>query len=150
LHRSNLSLNWDGIKMISEHSIITKRGTNGHTIQEYYDTQAGPTAYLGTAVAGFPNLFMIFGPNTTTGHASTDYMMQLVKPIVDGTVVSLDVKPEASDHYNEWLHSRLSRSVHVSCTSWYRTSGDGKVSSIFPASATYFWWLTRQPNWGDF
>ncbi|KAJ6500883.1 FAD/NAD-P-binding domain-containing protein [Mycena sanguinolenta] len=183
LHRPNLTLNWDGIQSIFERGILTKkgvklefdamifatgfvtdqfsiqiRGIGGMTIQQYYDSQGGPKAYLGVTVPGFPNLFMIAGPNTTTGHTSVilfeelqiDYILKFVKPILDGVVSTFEVSSEATDRYNDWIHDRLSRSVHMSCTSWYRVGGTGKISSIFPGSGTLFWWCTRKPRWSDY
>ncbi|KAF7359016.1 hypothetical protein MSAN_01242300 [Mycena sanguinolenta] len=183
LHRPNLILNWDGIHSIFERGIITEkgvklefdvmifatgfvtdqfpiqiRGTGGKTIQQYYDSQGGPKAYLGVTIPGFPNLFMIAGPNTTTGHTSVllfeelqiDYILKFVKPILDGAVSTFEVSSEATDQYNNWIHTRLSRSVHMSCVSWYRVGGTGKISSIFPGSGTLFWWCTRTPRWSDY
>ncbi|KAJ7334902.1 hypothetical protein DFH08DRAFT_785005 [Mycena albidolilacea] len=183
LHRPNLKLNWDGIQSICEDGIITKKGEKltfdvlifatgftadrypltvvgdkGKTVQDYYDSQGGPKAYLGTTVPGFQNLFLIAGPNTTTGHTSVilteelqiNYIIQLVKPIVDGLVATLDVTPRATDAYNDVIHARLSKSVFVECISWYRSGGEGKVSSIFPGSMLLYGWWVRRPRWEDY
>ncbi|KAJ7232037.1 hypothetical protein B0H12DRAFT_1076986 [Mycena haematopus] len=133
----------------------------GETIQQYYDSQRGPKAYMGMTVPGFPNLFMIGGPNTTTGHTSVllfeelqargslllhcttnnqgpdlDWLYpQFVKPILDGVVTTFEVSSEATDRYNNWIQSRLSRSVHMSCASWYRVAGTGKSQASFPVQA---------------
>ncbi|KAJ6471235.1 hypothetical protein C8R47DRAFT_1179509 [Mycena vitilis] len=174
LYRPNLQLNWDGIQSISEDGIITKKGqklsfdaiifatgfiadrypltvvgNTGKTVQEYYDSQGGPKAYLGTTIPGFPNLLVIGGPNTASGHTSVilteemqiNYILQVVKPILDGLVSSVDVKTQAANRYNELIHARLARSVFVHCVSWYRSGGVGKVSSIFPGPMfLYGWW----------
>ncbi|KAJ7232049.1 hypothetical protein B0H12DRAFT_1029168, partial [Mycena haematopus] len=184
LHRPNLKLNWDGIQSITEDGIITKKGeklsfdvlifatgftadryplrvvgdTSTKTVQDYYDSQGGPKAYFGITVPGFPNLFMLGGPNTATGHTSVlhteelqiSYILQLVKPIVDGLVSSIDVTPRATDAYNDLIHARLSRSVFMECLSWYRTGGVGKVSSIFPGPMFLYGWWIRRPRWEDY
>ncbi|KAJ7494238.1 hypothetical protein B0H11DRAFT_2156124 [Mycena galericulata] len=183
LHRPNLSLNWDGIQSICEDGIITNKGDKfpfdliifstgytadsypltvvgdtGKTVAEYYASQGGPKAYLGTTVPGFPNLFILGGPNTTTGHTSVilteeiqiNYIMKFVKPILDGMVSTFDVKTSATDAYNDRIHARLSRSVFVECVSWYRTGGEGKVSSIFPGTMLLYGWWMRRPQWGDY
>ncbi|KAJ6567001.1 hypothetical protein B0H19DRAFT_716653 [Mycena capillaripes] len=183
LHRPNLRLNWDGIQSISEDGILTKKGEKlsfdviifatgfttdryplnvvgdtGKTVQEYYDSQGGPKAYLGTTVPGFPNLFMVAGPNTATGHTSVilteemqiNYIMQFVKPILDGLVSTFDVTTRATDAYNDLIHARLTRSVFVHCVSWYRSGGEGKVSSIFPGPMFLFGWWVRKAKWEDF
>ncbi|KAJ7127550.1 hypothetical protein C8R43DRAFT_696039 [Mycena crocata] len=146
LHRPNLSLNWDGIQSITEDGIITKKGeklpfdviifatgftadsfplhlvgATRKTVQQYYDSQGGPKAYLGVTIPGFPNLFILGGPNTTTGHTSVilteelqiNYTMKFVKPILDGLVSTFDVTPQATDLYNEMIQARLARSVFV-------------------------------------
>ncbi|KAF7358999.1 hypothetical protein MSAN_01240600 [Mycena sanguinolenta] len=184
LHRPNLKLNWDGIQSICEDGIITKKGeklsfdvlifatgftanryplhvvgnTTPKTVQDYYDSQGGPKAYMGTTVPGFPNLFLLAGPNTATGHTSvlhteelqTGYIMQLIKPILNGLISSVDVKPSATDAYNDVIQARLSRSVFVECSSWYRTGGNGKVSSIFPGPMFLYGWWIRRPKWEDY
>jgi len=183
LHRPNLSLNWDGIQSICADGIITKngekldfdvmifatgfiadrfpleiRGTDGRSVQDYYEEQGGPKAYIGTTVPGFPNMFMISGPNTTTGHFSVvfsveqqvDYILKFVKPILRGVVSSFEVTPAATDRYDARIQEMLSRSVHVSCTSWYRTGEDGRVSSVFPGPGMLLWWWIRRVHWGDY
>ncbi|KAJ7184662.1 hypothetical protein C8R46DRAFT_464998 [Mycena filopes] len=183
LHQPNLSLNWDGIQSICEDGIITKTGQKlsfdviifatgftadrfplkivgnaGKTVQEYYDSQGGPKAYLGTTIPSFPNLFLIAGPNTATGHTSVilteelqiNYITQFVKPVLDGLVSTFDVTTRATDAYNELIHARLARSVFVGCASWYRTGGEGKISSIFPGPMLLYGWWVRRPKWADF
>ncbi|KAJ7684224.1 hypothetical protein DFH06DRAFT_1155057 [Mycena polygramma] len=183
LHRPNMKLNWDGIQSICDDGIITKKGEKlafdviifatgftadryqlnivgetGKTVQEYYDSQGGPKAYLGTTVPGFPNLFLIAGPNTASGHTSVilteemqiDYILQFVKPILDGLVSTFDVTTRATDAYNDLIHARLARSVFVECVSWYRSGGEGKVTSIFPGPMFLYGWWVRQAKWEDY
>ncbi|KAJ7645054.1 hypothetical protein DFH06DRAFT_1425707, partial [Mycena polygramma] len=183
LHRPNMKLNWDGIDSICEDGIVTKKGEKlpfdviifatgfaadrypltvvgdaGTTVQEYYDSQNGPTAYLGTTVPRFPNFFMIGGPNIATGHTSAilteelqiNYILKFVKPILDGLVATFDVTPAATDAYNDVIQARLARSVWVECASWYRAGGEGKVSSIFPGPMLLFGWWLRTPRWADY
>ncbi|KAJ6500898.1 hypothetical protein C8R45DRAFT_1210585 [Mycena sanguinolenta] len=183
LHRPNLSLNWDGIQSICEDGIITKTGqrllfdviifatgfaadryalavvgATGKTVQEYYDSQGGPKAYLGTTIPGFPNLFLLGGPNLGTGHTSSiltgelqmGYILKFVKPIIDGVVSTFEVTSEATDAYNDLIQRRLERSVFVECTSWYRTAGEGKVSSVFPGPMMLYGWWVRRPTWAHY
>ncbi|KAK0455286.1 FAD/NAD-P-binding domain-containing protein [Desarmillaria tabescens] len=182
LHRPNLSLNWDGIESVFEGGIVTKKGEKlpfdvlifstgfvaddyplhvrglSQTVKEYYESAGGPKAYVGTTVPGFPNLFMIAGPNTATGHLSVifteevqiNYILQLLKPILEGHVSSINVTDEATDAYNEKIHARLAKSVFVDCVSWYRKGSDGKVTSIFPGSGFLFWWWLRKVDWSHY
>ncbi|KAF5372781.1 hypothetical protein D9615_010117 [Tricholomella constricta] len=183
LHQSNVELNWSKIDSIAEDGIITRQGEhlrfdtiilatgfsadkypliiygkNGQTIQEYFNSQGGPTAYLGTTVPGFPNFYVIGGPNTATGHTSVifteevqvNYIIQLIKPILEGRISSIDVTARATDRYNAKIQARLARSVFMGCTSWYRAEGSGKVTSMFPGASALFWWWLRRPIWEDY
>ncbi|KAF8624356.1 hypothetical protein AX15_005919 [Amanita polypyramis BW_CC] len=183
LHRPNVSLCFEGIKELVEDGIITKndeildfdvvigatgfsadnypvyvKGREKRTINEYYRASGGPTAYLGTTIPGFPNFFMLGGPNITTGHASaiysyelqSNYILQLVKPILVGRMISVEVKSEATDEYNANVQKRLSKSVFVHCINWYRVGGDGKVAGVFPGSSTLMWWWLRRPVWSHY
>ncbi|TFK35452.1 hypothetical protein BDQ12DRAFT_688167 [Crucibulum laeve] len=182
LHRPNLVLNWEGIESIAETGIITKKGdeipfdvlifATGYaadsypipvrgtmqTIQEYYEAEKGPKAYLGTTIPGFPNFFTIFGPNTATGHTSViytnevqvNYIIQLIQPILARKVSSVEVKTGPTDKYNDKIHARLSQSVFTQCLSWYRVGGEGKITNIFPGAATTFWLWLRKPNWDHY
>ncbi|KAJ8094043.1 hypothetical protein PM082_009933 [Marasmius tenuissimus] len=182
LHRPNVEMNWDGIQSITEDGILTKKGEKlpfdvlifatgfvaddyplnvkgtRETVKEYYDRNGGPTAFMGTTLPGFPNFFMLAGPNTTTGHTSVifteecqiDYMLQLIKPIIYRDVKTVEVTDKSTDRYNDKIQDRLRRSVFVDCVSWYRKGRDGKVTSIFPGTAFLFWWWFRRANWNDY
>ncbi|KAG6830865.1 hypothetical protein H0H92_014230 [Tricholoma furcatifolium] len=184
LHYDNVRLVYDGIDSIVEDGIVTKgkhhsfdtiilatgyhtdtyplhvEGKNGQTVQEYFDSKRGPVAYRGTSIPGFPNFYMICGPNTATGHTSVifteevqiNYSLDLIKPILEGKARSIDVKHAATDRWNEDLQARLSRSVFNSgCShSWYRVNGTGKINTMFPGSAAEFWWCLWRPNWRDY
>ncbi|RXW18729.1 hypothetical protein EST38_g7127 [Candolleomyces aberdarensis] len=135
------------------------RGSEGTTVKDYYGTKGGPAAYMGTCFPGFPNLFALLGPNSAIGHASVifneeaqiQHALQLVKPVVDGTAKSFEVKHEATDDYNEWLHKRLSTSVWTDCSSYYQLDGQGsKNVATFPGPVALFWWQLRKPRWEVF
>lgn len=183
LYKNNVELNWDGIALIVKDGIITKQGEHllfdtiilatgyaadqyplvvngkhGETIQEHFAAQGGATAYLGTCVPGFPNFYLIGGPNTATGHTSVifteevqiNYILQLIKPIVERRILSIDVTTRATTEYDVKIQKRLSRSVFVGCNSWYRVAGSGKITNIFPGAAALFWWWLWRPIWADY
>ncbi|KAJ7689783.1 hypothetical protein B0H17DRAFT_1202036 [Mycena rosella] len=176
-----MSLNWDGIRSICAEGLITKtgdklefdvlifatgfvtdrfplpiRGAEGKTVQEYYDVQGCPNAYIGTTIPGI-RVTRDPRPNTATGFTSVifteelqiDYILKFVKPILNGVVSSFEVTSTATDRYNKRIQDMLLRSVHMSCTSWYCVGGDGPISSIFPGPGTLWWW-TRRPQWDDY
>jgi cation diffusion facilitator CzcD-associated flavoprotein CzcO len=100
----------------------------------------GARAYLGLAVAGFPNMFLMYGPNTNTGNTSViyfhesqaRYIVQAAELVAGGRV--LDVRPEVATAYDAEMQARLADSVWVGCDSWYRTPG-GRVVANWPGSA---------------
>jgi cation diffusion facilitator CzcD-associated flavoprotein CzcO len=87
---------------------------------------------------GFPNFFLIFSPNTVTGHFSVtlasenmvNYALKFIKPISQGEVKTCEVKENAERRWTERLQRELKNSVWMSggCTSWYR-KGDWNATA---------------------
>jgi cation diffusion facilitator CzcD-associated flavoprotein CzcO len=101
-----------------------------------------PQAYAGTTVAGFPNLFMISGPNTGVGHTSVVYMIESqVRHILrcldavrgSGAAV-LEARPAVQRRYNERLQRRMRRTVWMTggCRSWY-LDARGRNTALWPS-----------------
>lgn len=98
----------------------------------------GPEAYLGLAVSGFPNLFMLYGPNTNLGHNSIIYMIEAQVDYVLQALAAgrpLSVKAEVMERYNDDLQQQLANTPWAgTCTSWYKTA-DGKILNNWPHTA---------------
>lgn len=142
---------------IGERYPMHVQGLNGITIQGYYDAHDGPTAYFGTAIPDIPNFYLLVGPNTGTSTSTLfveevqiGYILQLVQPVLNGSVSSFTVKDAPTDAYNAKVQERISRSVFVHCSSWARTNGTGKIFNPFPWAVTLWWWWLRKPNWAHF
>jgi len=164
LVRPNVELVTDAIERITAHGIITAdgrerevdtlvcatgfdavhllssvrvTGMQGRTLREAW--ASGPEAYRGITVAGFPNMFLMLGPNTATGHTSTllyiepevGHAISCMQSVRTGTHRWIDVKPEVMRAYNDQLQSRLGSSVWAQCRSWYRIEG-GRIVALFP------------------
>jgi len=108
----------------------------------------GPEAYKGTTISGFPNFFILMGPNTGLGHSSMVYMIESqVNYVLDALKQmerkgwnTVDVKPETQRSYNEDLQSRLDGSVwHTGCQSWY-VNESGRNTTLWPG----FTWQFRK------
>ena len=104
----------------------------------------GAEGYLGSAVAGFPNLFTLYGPNTNLGHNSIILMLESqFRWIVQAVALvpaggSVAVRPEVQQRYNAWLQKRLARTVFAQgCRSWYLTP-DGRNTQNWPATTLDF------------
>ncbi|MGH3451599.1 MAG: hypothetical protein ACRDQW_12920, partial [Haloechinothrix sp.] len=114
-------------------------------------------AYLGMTVPGFPNLFIMYGPNTNLGVGSIIYMLesqaryirQAVEHIARQEKSYLDVRAEVADEYDEKLQARLGKSVWTSCSSWYRNAA-GRITSNWPGTVSAYRLATRKLNTADF
>ncbi|MEA2362162.1 MAG: hypothetical protein QOD71_1307 [Thermoleophilaceae bacterium] len=123
------------------------RGRDGRTLAETWD--GSPSAYKGAAVAGFPNLFFLVGPNTGLGHNSIVFMIESQINYVAGALRTMrrrgarivDVRPEAQAAYNAELDEMTEGTVWVSggCSSYY-IDRNGRNSTIWPT----FTWPFRQ------
>jgi cation diffusion facilitator CzcD-associated flavoprotein CzcO len=115
------------------------RGADGRTLSEHW--QGSPQAYVGTTLAGFPNLFMLYGPNLNLGHSSIVYMLESqIGYVMEGlramdarNAATLEVKPEVQDAWNDYLQERLAGTVWDTggCKSWY-LDANGRDSVMWP------------------
>ena len=91
--------------------------------------ERGMTALRGTTFAGFPNLFMLVGPNTGLGHTSIilmiesqiSYVMDALRTIDERRLATVEPRSEAQDAYNAALQAAMEGSVWTEggCSSWY-------------------------------
>ena len=113
-------------------------GSEGKVLSEAW--AQGPEAFHGISVAGFPNMFLMLGPNTATGHTSTllyiepgvQHAIACMRAVRKGGRRWIALRPEAQRAYNEALQARLAGSVWSLCRSWYRMDGNGRITAIFP------------------
>jgi len=148
-----------GTGFIADNYPFNLRGTRS-TLKEYNDAHGGPMAYLGSTVPGFPNLFMMQGPNTATGHTSiiaseelqATYLLQLLEPVRTGVLTSIAPTDAATDKYNATLQEKLKDFVWSQCASWYRAGADGRgrVIHLFPGPFVLLWWWLRRVRWEDY
>ena len=134
---------FDAIDRAAAH-LIRARGV---TLSEHWARSM--TAYVGTAVHGFPNLVTMLGPNTALGHhsqtvmleAQADHLVAQLDYMDRNGVAALEVRKEAQDRYNAWLDQRLEGTVWQAggCSSWYQRE-DGRNPSTYP---TYTWNFRR-------
>ncbi|MEU4619924.1 NAD(P)/FAD-dependent oxidoreductase [Actinoplanes sp. NPDC023801] len=132
---------------------IEVTGQDGHRLAgEWRD---GAHAYLGLAVPGFPNMFLVYGPNTNTGNTSVIYfheaqarwITQAVRAVAAGD--TLAVRPDVAAGYDSEIQSRLAGSVWTTCQSWYRTA-TGRVVTNWPGKAKEYRRRTATLNRADF
>jgi cyclohexanone monooxygenase len=128
------------------------KGTSGQTLSDAWSA-GGIQAYKGTAVAGFPNLFLVVGPNTGLGHSSMVYMIesQLAyfidawRTIRRHGLATVEVRPEAQQAWNADLQRRMRHTVwHTGgCRSWY-LDAHGRNVTLWPRTTYTFRRLTKR------
>jgi cation diffusion facilitator CzcD-associated flavoprotein CzcO len=116
------------------------KGRDGETLADAWQN-TGPRAYLGTTVPGFPNLFLMTGPNTGIGHTSLVYMIESQVPYVLGAldvldrpgVAALDVRADVADRFDEDLQRAMTKTVWNAggCQSWYLHES-GRNATLWP------------------
>jgi cation diffusion facilitator CzcD-associated flavoprotein CzcO len=127
------------------------QGLGGRLLSEAW--RGGAHAYLGIAVAGFPNFFLMLGPNTATGHTST---LLYIEPQVEHAIACMQrvqregrrwiaVKPEVAAAHDEALQRRLATSVWSRCSSWYRHE-NGRIVAIWPGFTAAYVKAVRRPD----
>jgi cation diffusion facilitator CzcD-associated flavoprotein CzcO len=118
----------------------------------------GAEAYLGLAIAGFPNMFMLYGPNSNLGAGSVVYMLESQIRYVVGALLELrctgarylDVRRDVHTRFNTELQRRLRGSVWTAgCSNWYVTES-GKVTNNWPGIAFEYRRRTRRFRIADY
>ncbi|ERT03339.1 dimethylaniline monooxygenase [Sporothrix schenckii 1099-18] len=136
-------------------------GEGGTTLPAHWQSFGGPEAYNCTSLSGFPNFFILLGPNTATGHTSTimaaensiNFALRIIKPLLDGEGTQVDVKRSAEEQYVHRIQDALANTVWNSgCQSWYidRTPGkEGKKwnGMTYPYSQIHYWYRCLFPTW---
>lgn len=128
------------------------RGRDGTRLADVW--REFPRAYLGTTVPGFPNFFVVTGPNTGIGHTSAvfviesqmEYVMRALDAALSaGPQGTVEVSAEAEDAYTTWVHREMEKTVwhDGGCTSWYQ-SRSGRVVAMFPGFSFSFRRLARR------
>jgi cation diffusion facilitator CzcD-associated flavoprotein CzcO len=125
------------------------RGLGGRGLHDA--VRDGAASYLGIGVHGFPNLFLLMGPNTGLGHnsmivmieAQARYAVQAIEALRDRALVSVDVRADVQRAFTEEIQARLAKSVWATgCSSWYLD--DGKNGTTWPGFTLEYLARTRR------
>lgn len=183
LTRPNVELVTDPISHITPEGIVTRDGTarevdvivygtgfqatdflapmkiiglDGRELSEAW--RDGAEAHLGITVTGFPNLFLLYGPNTNLGHNSIIYMLESQIRYVLGCVRAIrrhrlawvEVRPEVQRAFNLGLQDRFDHTVWTAgCSNWYQTDS-GKIVNNWPGTTFGYRKATRRPDPRDY
>lgn len=123
---------------------VRVRGRGGLALEEVW--KDGAKALLGVSVPGFPNFFMLYGPNTNLGHNSilfmveqqVSYIMQLIESMVVDGVRTVEVSESAMDRFDREILSATERTVwDEECSSWYKNEA-GRITNNWPDYTTRY------------
>jgi cation diffusion facilitator CzcD-associated flavoprotein CzcO len=128
------------------------RGRNGRSLRERWAN--GAEAYLGLTVSGFPNFFMLYGPNTNgvnsilfMHEAQAHYVVRALRIMRRRRLRSLEVRESVERAYNEKVQAGMAGTVWVAGCSNYYTAADGRIVTQLPYSAGEYWLRTRLVGW---
>ena len=177
-NRENVALVTDSIERVTPDGIVTADGTTravdtivlatGFSTTKYLAAidvvgrggtalanawDGGAHAYLGITTSGFPNLFMLYGPNTNNGsilymiEAQVDYLMRHLARMDDEDLAWIDVRPEVEEAYNTNLQADLDAVEvwQVSCNNYYRAA-NGRIVTQWPHSMSEYRAWTSRPD----
>jgi len=185
LNRSNVELVTDAIAEVREHSIVTRDGVErpidvliygtgfratepligcrvvGRGGVEIHDAwKERMSAYLGVTVTGFPNFFMLLGPNTGLGHnsvvlmieAQVRYAVRCLKLMKRRKQRVIEVRAETQQRFVEEIYHRMSGTVWQSggCHSWYQDQRTGEITTLWPGSVVSYLRRTRSVSPSDY
>ncbi|MBO9352674.1 FAD-dependent oxidoreductase [Bordetella petrii] len=151
-----------GFDAINFLSSIEVRGRGGESIRERWDNE-GAEAYLGLTVPGFPNFFVLAGPNTALGHGGSvvasleiqvRYVMGVLRQAMEragGERFEIEVRREVCDDFNRRVQSAHDKMIwtHKGMSNWYRTA-TGKVVAPTPFRNDDYWHMLRDTRIADF
>jgi cation diffusion facilitator CzcD-associated flavoprotein CzcO len=185
IQRPNVELVTDPISEVREHSLLTASGAERPADVLIYATgfratdlldgvrlvgrggidfhqawRASRSALWGIAMSGFPNFFMLLGPNTGLGHnsvvlmieAQIRYVMSCLKRMQRRGYSAMDLRPESQRRFGDFLRRRLATTVWQTggCRSWYQDAETGENPTIWPGSVVAYRRRTRRVAAGDY
>jgi cation diffusion facilitator CzcD-associated flavoprotein CzcO len=179
LARENVGLVTDGITEIRENGIVTADGTvhevdaivfatgfhvtdspmfwrmtgsDGRSLGQKWADE-GQQAYKGAAVAGYPNMLLIVGPNCGLGHSSMifmieshiNYLLSALRTMDQQALETFEIRPQVQDAFNADLQKRMKRTIWSTggCSSWY-LDRHGRNTTLWPGFTFEFRLATRR------
>jgi len=183
LARDDVELVTSGIAHLTEDAVVTRDGrrrpvdvvilatgfeTNDFLAPIHVEGPGGLTlasewkqaarAHLGISVAGFPNLFLMYGPNTNLGHNSivfmiecqARYILDCIRKLAVRGGASLEVRREVMEAADDRLQQRMAATTWSQTgKSWYKNA-EGRVTNNWPGSTVEYWWKTRRADLGEY
>jgi cation diffusion facilitator CzcD-associated flavoprotein CzcO len=153
-HKADVIIYATGFKVIESVTSLNVAGRDGRRLRP-----GNLEAYRGITMAGFPNLFLLLGPNTALGHTSVVFMIEsqiqhvlsCLRLIARDKADAIEVVESAQRRYNDALQRRLRRAVwsEGGCRSWY-LDAEGINRTLWPGFTFEYWARTRRARPGDY
>jgi cation diffusion facilitator CzcD-associated flavoprotein CzcO len=121
-------------------------GRGGRELHEFWAGE--PRAYLGITVPGFPNFFMIYGPNTNSPvtvfflEAQARFALRSIQWVTRRRARSIEARSAVFEWFDRWLQRQMVGSVWASANNYFRTAS-GRVVTQWPVSPTRYWLLAK-------
>jgi 4-hydroxyacetophenone monooxygenase len=147
-----LATGFKASELLSSYEIV---GRNGRVLSDYWEND-NASAYFGTTVPGFPNFFILLGPNVGSGHGGSmirniecqaNYATSVLQEMFDKQASTAEVREDIYQSYSKKIDEAHEKMVwtHPGVDNWYRNSR-GRVVVITPWRNDAFWRMTRQAN----
>jgi cation diffusion facilitator CzcD-associated flavoprotein CzcO len=156
LHPADVAIFATGFDVTNCLSPIAIHGRDGAQLEALW--KDGPFAYRGVAVPGFPNMLIMYGPNTNLGHnsiivmleAQARYIVQCLSHMVERNLTTLEVSQGACRLWNERVQRELGQMVWTTgCGSWYESAG-GRITANWSGSTLEYRRVMKSPVFSDF
>jgi hypothetical protein len=134
-------------------------GKNGKSLKERFTPHRD--TYLTMTVDGFPNFFMMLGPNSAIGSGSLtmmietegDYIIKCIRKLQKEDYISMMPRPERVKDFMDYTNEYFKNTVYMDeCNSWYRSDGGkgDRITGLWPGSTLHCLEALRAPRWEDF
>lgn len=146
-----------GFETTGWHWSVDVVGKNGKRLNDQWKER--PQAYLGITVANFPNMFVLYGPNTNLGHNSITFMLErqveyTVKALSELAAnggAAMDVTEAVQTRFNETLQADLAKTTWADphCRSWYKNE-HGDITQNWSSHTRDYAKATERVDWADY
>jgi len=157
LHEADVLVFGTGFRVVDAAAELNVAGRDGVKLKDAW--ASGVEAFRGITVPGFPNFFMLLGPNTGLGHTSVVFMIEAqvqhvlscLRVLSRAKASTIEARAPAARRYNDALQHRLRRAVWSAggCRSWYLDDA-GVNRAIWPGFSFEYWARTRRARHRDY
>lgn len=135
-----------GFEAASFLSSLKVTGREGRDLHAAW--QGEPAALLGVALPGFPNFFMMYGPNTNGSpvvyllESQAEFVAKSLRDLRRSTATATEVDPRVFRWFNSWLQDRLARTTWATTSNYFKAAS-GRIVTQWPFTGTLYWVMSR-------